>query len=50
MSEQNNSRSGLQTAIDVARTGKAAARIAKAAAAAGLKVPLLRRPKKPCRC
>ena len=37
MSDQNSSRSGLQTAVDVARAGKAAARIAKAAAAAGLK-------------
>ena len=37
MSDQNGSRSGLQTAVDVARAGKAAARIAKAAAAAGLK-------------
>ena len=37
MAENKNSRSGVQTAVDLARLAKALARIAKAAAAAGLK-------------
>ena len=37
MAENKSSRSGTQTAIDLARLAKALARIAKAAAAAGLK-------------
>ena len=37
MAENKNSRSGIQTAVDLARLAKALARIAKAAAAAGLK-------------
>ena len=46
MNEQENSRSGLQKAVDLAHAARAARRILQAATAAVCKAPLLRLSKK----